>query len=77
MNIKIKLEKVTHAYSGKPNKCCCGCSGKHHDSHIRPLAVQRIVRKIEKLIADGYQSESTATYICAETPTRMYIAYFD
>lgn len=25
----IDLDRVASVYSGKPGKCCCGCSGKH------------------------------------------------
>lgn len=29
MTKQIELEKVASVYSGKSDKCCCGCSGKH------------------------------------------------
>jgi hypothetical protein len=30
----VNLENVSSVYSGKRNRCCCGCAGKHTYSSV-------------------------------------------
>ena len=61
---------VNHVYSGKAMRCTCGCSGKH--MYDEPS----IARYVKKIIKSGIQ-EIGHGFFCHETPTRMYVAYFE
>jgi hypothetical protein len=86
----VDLSKVRQVYSGKPNKCCCGCAGKHtyasaasdvaakRNGIVSDRSVKTIVNKINALLADGSAVETCVRedFISVETETRLYVAYF-
>lgn len=82
--------KVTSVYSGKANRCCCGCSGKHYyKNETRELAGKNrgyeiedeeisdsMVKRIIKKIQENISiSENMDTCISIELGERLYIAY--
>lgn len=84
----IDIEKVVSVYSGKPHRCCCGCSGKHTyasqhrstvrrgyavlDNEVNDRVVKTIVNKMNKSGKVRMLDEECFT---VDTPTRVYIAY--
>ena len=66
---------VKEVYSGKPGRCCCGCSGKYSDN---PNTIKRIVGYIN---ANREAAKATNNYIednelvSVDTDTRRWIAY--
>ena len=60
--------KIKRVYSGKANRCCCGCVGKYFDDDAS-------IRKYLKKILDIGVTDETSLYLAAITDSRMYIAY--
>lgn len=64
-NIILNANTVQSVYSGKRNKCCCGCAGKHYyRPGIDGIAVRgyeipdtdyspRMINKVTKLVQDA------------------------
>ena len=70
----IDFSRAKSSYSGKANKCCCGCSGNHSES---PLAIKRQINRIRKLAAEGVELDINESYIAAEKNDRLYIVYLN
>ena len=88
--LPLNLEKVTSVYSGKPNKCCCGCAGKHYYASAtraragkaRGYAVtdedisDRMVKKVVAALNKAAIFECVAEdFRSAIWQGRLYIAY--
>jgi hypothetical protein len=84
----IKPDSVHHVYSGRANRCCCGCSGTHtYDDQAKGpgytvprtshSSIARTVKKMNRMIAEGCEVEFLGTCITVETDTRIYVAYYD
>ena len=85
----VDFDKVTKAYSGKPDCCMCGCSGKYTvPTHVTASvydevsdrSVKYVVNKINELLGQNNEEnevDSTVQYVCVDTPTRRYTVYFD
>ena len=72
----IDITKVTSVYSGKANRCCCGCSGKHYD--VGTPAADKMARKVVKLINSAIaHAESGSNNTSLKVGERVYVAYFD
>lgn len=48
----IRLEDVVSVYSGKANRCCCGCSGKHTYSSAHRDTVRRGYEVLDEEVND-------------------------
>jgi hypothetical protein len=60
--------KIKRVYSGKANRCCCGCVGKYFDDDAS------IRKYLKKILAIGVTDEGNV-YLAAQNDTRLYIAY--
>jgi hypothetical protein len=60
--------KIKRVYSGRANRCCCGCSGKYFDDDAS-------IRKYLKKIVNLGISDASEVYLSAQTDSRWYIAY--
>jgi len=60
--------KIKRVYSGKANRCTCGCVGKYFDDDVS------IRKYLKKMLAIGVTDEGNV-YLAAITDSRMYIAY--
>ena len=65
----IDINAIKSVYSGRPG-CCCGCRGTHREDE---KAKARMLRTLAT--KDG-ELEMGDGYVCLDTPTRRYIAYF-
>lgn len=84
---QVALSNVTSVYSGKRNKCCCGCAGKHtwashatpnyENSAVSDRTVKLLVNKINAALVDGtaVATHIADDFISVETETRLYVAY--
>ncbi len=85
----LTLDNVASVYSGKLNRCCCGCSGKHtYASALRDEASKsrgyelrdeevndRTVKMIfNKFMKNEFKKISDTCY-SFETDTRLYVLY--
>lgn len=88
----IDVSRVTSVYSGKPG-CCCGCNGDHlyasafrvwssrnrgypvTDTEVNDAAVRRQVAMMNRMPPSMLEWEEN--HVAYETPSRLYIAYFD
>ena len=70
----LTLDNVASVYSGKLNRCCCGCSGKHTDADENPCTVKMIFNKIMKAYYKDVTKISDTCY-SLETDTRLYVVY--
>ena len=84
----LDVSNVFKVYNGKPNRCCCGCSGKYATAtahkefadkdrgyvveDANDVTVRKVVGKI--LSADNPIDEGGHVY--AIVGKRMYIAYY-
>lgn len=90
MNIsEITLSNIRSAYSGKADRCCCGCSGKHvYQERTRELASkwrgysvdddeinEKKIASILKKIQKDPNSRDEGSYIALETERKLYIVY--
>lgn len=89
---KMPLSRIASVYSGKPGRCCCGCSGKYSyaskhskwSSKDRGYEVQadeisdRSVKIIYNKIMSFPESELdwNDDRVSIDTDTRRYILYF-
>ena len=86
----LKVENVMSVYSGKANKCCCGCAGKHSynpDYRVeagldRGYAVDNdelnptMIRKVVGLMWENAdQVLPEADHLVLQLGERVYIAY--
>ena len=82
--------KVTSVYSGKANRCCCGCSGKHYyknetrkeagknrgyEIEDEEISDSMVKRIIKKIQENSNIADNQKTYISIELSERLYIAY--
>ena len=90
--IKINIDDIISVYSGKVNKCCCGCSGKHtYKKSTQDIASKDrgyTVRdeecndKTVKLIINKMNKDPNTflelySHFSLETKRRLYIAYLN
>jgi len=83
--MKFNDKIVISVYSGKANKCCCGCSGKHYyapgmgeeDYQVENAAqVTRVINKIQKAHDQGrFIDDDDPCITCLEENGRWYIVY--
>lgn len=84
----LSLENVKSVYSGKPGKCCCGCSGIHRynarfakDDYERSSVSDRFVKRVINVLKEnalGYTPSDVdldRTYVAAVVGNKVYIAY--
>lgn len=77
------MHKFFKVYSGKANRCCCGCSGKwsvtkeasanHPYSTVSDRSVKLIVNKI----FNSGRAVLEGDHYYAEFNNRLYIAFFE
>ncbi len=60
--------KIKRVYSGKANRCCCGCVGKYFDDDAS------IRKYLKKILSIGITDQGEV-YLAAQNDTRLYIAY--
>lgn len=72
---KIDRSKITQVYSGKVNRCCCGCSGTHTDK-TEPKFASRMKYICDLIEANWDKRDDGTSYLAFESDTRVYIAYF-
>lgn len=87
----LDIDKVASVYSGKANKCCCGCSGKYYyakkfqewSSKNRGYPVndedvndRQVKRIVNKLNKNIEKLESDSNWFCLTEGNRWYIAYY-
>jgi hypothetical protein len=85
----LSLENVKSVYSGKPGKCCCGCSGIHRynarfakDDYERSRVSDRFVKRVINVLKknapvyDPDANDLDRTYVAAVVENRLYVAYF-
>ncbi len=63
----MDINQINRVYSGKPGKCCCGCSGKYSDSDRSKKLI------LNKILKADY--EDCGDHVWAEVGNRLYIAY--
>ncbi len=69
----IDASTVKSVYSGKPGRCCCGCSGTHSES---PKTITRVVNMLNSLSGQyELETDELHTFYCIDTETKRYIAY--
>lgn len=78
--------KVYKVYSGKANKCMCGCAGKYsytvegavnHNPGYAPNVSERSVKIISKKVFNSPNVQFKNDYAFVEDQTRILVAYFD
>ena len=84
----LDLSNVYKVYNGKPNRCCCGCSGKYATATAhkefadkdRGYAVDDAndvtVRKVVGKILSANNPIDEGGHVYAIVGNRMYIAYY-
>lgn len=74
-------DSVTKVYSGKPNKCCCGCSGVYYDRDGKTNSKDSFKLMLNKVLAFMKASpkkiRSGGNYASIEVKGRLYILYND
>lgn len=70
----LMIEQVKRVYSGKANKCCCGCAGTYYEA--ADAAPAKMVKKVVGLInAADELLDDEAGHKAIEIGDRVYIAY--
>lgn len=72
MDLGIDVARVARVYSGKKNRCCCGCSGKYYEVGE---ADPKTIRKIFGKILSG-ECTDEGGHVWSEIGDRLYIAYY-
>lgn len=87
---KIEINQVKSVYSGKPGRCCCGCSGIHRyakdhrnwASKNRGYTVtddeinDRFVKKVVNIINANIEvADVGVNNTSVEMNNRLYVAY--
>lgn len=81
---KLDISKVEKVYSGKNNRCCCGCSGNYYynsqharDQHDRELVNDNMCRKVLKIVlANDPEFPDEASFRSCVIGNRLYIVYW-
>ena len=70
-------KEVTRVYSGKNNKCCCGCSGKYVEKGDKSFEMMK--KKVNALFQNARikDVEVKKTYTSVVVGDRIYILYND
>ena len=86
----MTTDQVMSVYSGKPNRCCCGCSGNHryNSKHVAAAGKDRgysidadevndvQVKKVLNLVKSAPNAEFIGDNIAsAEINGRLYVVY--
>ena len=86
----LDLSKVYKVYNGKPNACCCGCSGKYSVASVHKEFADKdrgyayndsdindvTVRKIVGKILSADNPLDEGGHVYAIVGKRMYVAYY-
>jgi len=84
----LDLSNVYKVYNGKPNRCCCGCSGKYATAsahkefadkdrgYVVEDANDVTVRKVVGKILSAENPIDEGGHVYAIVGKRMYIAYY-
>lgn len=85
----IDPRRVASVYSGKPNRCCCGCSGTYHypernrdqagpECKVSDRGVARLISTVEKLISEGgHRVQIWPGGVSVQTDSRLRAVYFE
>ena len=68
--INGKEYKIKRVYSGKANRCTCGCVGKYFDDDAS------IRKYLKKLVTLGI-TDAGEVYLAAQNDSRLYVAYVE
>lgn len=79
----LTLDNVQSVYSGKANRCCCGCSGKHtHVADVNrgyPITADEVNDRTVKIIFNKVMKAGAVkisdTCYSVDTDTRTYVVY--
>jgi hypothetical protein len=76
----IDPKSVLRVYSGKPQRCMCGCAGKYSEPEESSRSVAIIVNKINRAVEEGAEVESgldlsNERYVSVKTDTRLWVAW--
>jgi hypothetical protein len=86
----LDLSRVFKVYNGKPNRCCCGCSGKYSVASVhKEFASQdrgypyndndvndETVRKIVGKILASANPKDEGDHVHATVGKRLLVAYY-
>lgn len=88
--ITLEARDIQSVYSGKPNKCCCGCAGKHSYNSLHQKAASKsrgykvedddvndrqVARVLDIIKASGESLVVGSNNLSAIVNGRLYIAY--
>jgi hypothetical protein len=74
---QIDPSKVVKTYSGKANRCCCGCCGTYEYDARSPQSLRVILALNHALATDDPALDlDHGEYAAIEIGKRLYVAYF-
>jgi hypothetical protein len=66
---KITVDMIDRVYSGKSNRCVCGCCGKYSDNdRAKKTVLNKILNQVGII-------DVSSNYIALDTDTRTYVVY--
>lgn len=71
--MQIDVARIKQVYSGKANRCCCGCAGNYYEDERNKRRIAKLLQSNPAtILEDGIGDEELFS---VEVGNRLYIAY--